>query len=144
VRGQALIALDRASEAREDLELVRDSFEKSLGRDHPFVADPLTGLGEVALAEHHPADARAVLERAWELRSTHVADAGVREQTAFSLARAVWESAPGDRRHALELAREAHDGYAAIPDLASRLHAVDRWLEARHAAPAPEPHAFAP
>ena len=108
---------------------------RSLGRDHPFVADPLTGLGEVALAEHHPADARALLERAWELRSTHVADAGVREETAFSLARAIWESAPADRRHALELAREAHDGYAAIPDLASEAARGRSWLEARHAAP---------
>jgi hypothetical protein len=134
-RGQALIALDRAGEAHADFVLVRDGFERMLGHDHPFLAEPLTGLGEVALFERRAADARAELERAWELRSTHVADAGAREQTAFDLARAIWDAAPGDRRHALELAREARDGYAAIPDLEPRLAVVDHWLEARHAKP---------
>ena len=76
-------------------------------------------------------EARAVLERAWEIRATNVADAGAREQTAFSLARAVWDSAPADRAHALELGREAREGYAAIPDLAPRLAAVEQWLDAR-------------
>jgi hypothetical protein len=71
-----------------------------------------------------------LLERAWEIRSTHTADGGVREQTAFSLAQAIWEAAPADRRHALELAAEARDGYTAIPDLAPRLALVDRWLAA--------------
>jgi hypothetical protein len=67
------------------------------------------------------------------MRSTHLADAGVREETAFALARAVWEASPGDRPHALELAAEAREGYAAFPDLAPRLAVVERWIEAHRA-----------
>ena len=128
-RAHALWAVRRTAEARADAAAVEAAFEKVLGRDHPFLADPMTVLGEVALAEGHPADARAVLERAWEFRSTHVTDAGAREETGFALARAIWESAVEDRPHALELAGEARDGYAAIPDLAPRLAVVQRWIE---------------
>jgi tetratricopeptide (TPR) repeat protein len=128
VRGQALLDLGRAAEARADIKAVLETFERVLGRDHPFLADPMLGLGQLALAEGRPADAQALLERAWEIRSIHNADGGVREQTAFSLARAIWDAAPGDRKHATELATEARDGYAALPDMASRLAQVDRWL----------------
>ena len=134
VRGRALVALDRAAEARSDIEAVMEIFERGLGRDHAFLAEPMTSLGEVALAERRPLDAQGVLERAWEIRSTYMAEAGAREETAFNLARALWEASPADRRHALELAAEARDGYAAIPDLAPRMAAVDRWLAGRHAA----------
>ena len=136
VRGQALIALERGGEARTDMEAALETFERVLGRDHPFLADPLTGLGQVALGAGRPADAQGLLERAWEIRSTHTADGGVREQTAFSLAQAIWDAAPADRRHALELAGEAHDGYAAMPDLAPRLALVDRWLAGHATKPA--------
>src|SRR5262249_8499032 len=132
VRGQALIVLGRGGEARRDMEAVLDTFERVLGRDHPFLADPMTGLGEVALAARRPAEAQGLLERAWEIRSTHTADAGVREQTAFSLAQAIWDAAPADRKHALELATEARDGYSGIPDMTSRLVLVDSWLVGRH------------
>ena len=133
IRGRALVALDRAAEARSDLEAVMEIFERLLGRDHPFLAEPMTGLGEVALAERRPVDALGLLERAWEMRSTHTADGGAREETAFHLARAMWEASPADRRHALELAAEARDGYAAMPDFVPRLAAIDRWLSGRHA-----------
>ena len=135
VRGQALLALGRGAEARADMDAVLDTFERVLGRDHPFLADPLTGLGEVALAERRPAEAQGLLERAWEIRSTNIADGGVREQTAFSLAQAIWDAAPSDRKHALELAIEARDGYAATPDLAPRVALVDRWLAGRRVRP---------
>ena len=89
----------------------------------------------MALAERRPADAQALLERAWEIRSTHIADGGVREQTAFSLAQAIRDAAPADRKHAFELATEARDGYMAIPDLAANVGLVDRWLAGRRARP---------
>ncbi len=88
-RAHALTALKRSAEARADVTAVEASFDKTLGRDHPFLADPMTVLGEVALDEERPLDARAVLERAWEIRSTHVTDGGAREETAFALARAI-------------------------------------------------------
>ena len=134
-RAHALVGLKRAAEARAYVTAVEASFEKTLGRDHPFLADPMTVLGEVALAEGRPLDARAVLERAWEIRSTHVTDAGAREETAFALARAIWGSSEADRTHALELANEARDGYAAIPDLAPRLAALQQWIDERADAP---------
>jgi len=130
-RAHALVALGRPGEARPDVQAVIAAFERSLGRDHPFLADPMTVLGEVALAEGRPLDARGALERAWEMRSTHLADAGAREETAFALARAIWGSSDADHPHALELAREAQDGYAAIPDLAARLAVVSQWIDAR-------------
>jgi eukaryotic-like serine/threonine-protein kinase len=131
VRGEALVELNRAGEARADIQSVLTGFERTLGRDHPFLADPMTALGQVALVEGRPGDARAILERAWEIRSTHVADAGAREETAFNLARAIWGSSEADRAHALELAREAQEGYAAIPDLAPRLAVVQTWIDER-------------
>jgi eukaryotic-like serine/threonine-protein kinase len=130
-RAHALVALKRTAEARADVITVEAAFEKALGRDHPFLADPMTVLGEVALQEGRPLDARGVLERAWEIRSTHVTDAGAREETAFALARAIWGSAETDRAHAKELANEARDGYAAIPDLAPRLTVVEQWIDER-------------
>ena len=56
---------------------------------------------------------------------------------AFALARAIWGSAEADRPHALELANEARDGYAQIPDLAPRLKVVRQWIDEsyRHTAP---------
>jgi len=141
VRGQALIALARGPEARTDMEAVLDTFERVLGRDHPFLADPMTGLGEVALAERRPTEAQGLLERAWEIRSTHIADGGVREETAFSLAQAIWDAAPADRPHAIDLATEARDGYSSIPDLAPRAAIVDRWLTDRRSAHPSASHA---
>ena len=134
VRGQSLIALDRVGEAGAEMQAVADTFERVLGRDHPFLADPMTGLGEIALAEHRPSEAQGLLERAWEIRSTHTTDGGIREETAFRLAQAIWEAAPADRKHAVELAAEARDGYGDIPDMASRLALVNRWLS-EHAEP---------
>ncbi len=130
-RAHAFVALERAAEARTEVATVEASFEKTLGHDHPFLADPMTVLGEAALAEGRPMDARAVLERAWEIRSTHVTDAGAREETAFALSRAIWGSSVADRTHALELAHEARDGYAGIPNLAPRLAVVQRWIDER-------------
>jgi tRNA A-37 threonylcarbamoyl transferase component Bud32/tetratricopeptide (TPR) repeat protein len=131
VRGQSLIALNRMGEAGAEMQAVLETFERALGRDHPFLADPMTGLGEVALAEHRPSEAQGLLERAWEIRSTHTTDGGIREETAFRLAQAIWDAAPADRNHALELAAEARDGYGDIPDMASRLAMVNRWLAER-------------
>lgn len=130
-RAHALVVLKRTADARADVTAVETAFEKTLGRDHPFLADPMTVFGEVALAEGQPQEARAVLERAWEIRSTHVTDGGAREETGFALARAIWGSAEADRTHALELANEARDGLAAIPDLAARLAVVQQWIGER-------------
>jgi hypothetical protein len=138
-RGQALIALERMGDAGTEMQSVLETFERVLGRDHPFLADPMTGLGQIALAARRSSEAQGLLERAWEIRSTHTADGGVREQTAFSLARAIWDAAPADRKHALDLAAEARDGYADLPDMASRLAVVNGWLSERSASRSERP-----
>ena len=126
-RARARLAAGRAAEAAADLDVADVAFERALGSDHPFLADPMTARGLLELARGQAKPARDLLERAWETRSTQLADAGEREETAFALARAIW-AASGDHAHALELAREARDGYAALPDLSARLAAVERWL----------------
>jgi tetratricopeptide (TPR) repeat protein len=130
-RGRALLALQRPQEARPDLEAARASFEKSLGADHPRLADPFTALGQLALAERRAVEAQALLERAWAIRSAHPADGGAREETAFALARALWEAGTAERRRAVSLVNQARDGYSALPDLASQLIAVETWVDAR-------------
>jgi hypothetical protein len=128
-RARAQLALGRATDARADLDAARVAFERTLGHDHPFLADPMTAAGQLALAISDATRARDLLERAWEIRSTQLADGGTREETAFALARATWATA-GDDSHALELAREAQDGYAAFPDLGTRRMAVAAWIAA--------------
>ena len=126
-RARALLAAGRAVDAAADAEGARAAFEHALGQDHPFLAEPLTVRGELALARGDPARARDLLERAWEIRSTQLTDAGAREETAFALARAIWLSS-NDHAHALELAREARDGYGTLPDLAGRQAVVAGWI----------------
>ncbi len=116
------------------MEAVLDTFERVLGRDHPFLADPMTGLGEVALAERR-AGRRASAART---RVGDPVDAHGRRRRRANRRRSAWRKrsgtpSPADRRHALELAAEARDGYAGDARLAHRLALVDRWL----AAPSP-------
>ncbi|HXU60266.1 MAG TPA: serine/threonine-protein kinase, partial [Polyangia bacterium] len=128
-RARALLLAGRTPEAAGDLDAASAAFERTLGHDHPFLAGPMTLRGLVELGRGQAEPARDLLERAWETRSTALADAGEREETAFALARAIWATS-GDHAHALELAREARDGYAALPDLSARLTSVERWLAA--------------
>ncbi|HVY38238.1 MAG TPA: hypothetical protein VHM31_09885, partial [Polyangia bacterium] len=126
-RARALLAAGRAGDAAGDAEAAGAAFEGALGHDHPFLVEPMTVRGELALARGDAAAARDLLERAWEIRSTQLTDAGAREETAFALARAIWLSS-SDHAHALELAREARDGYGTFPDLAGRQAAVAGWI----------------
>ncbi|MES1210420.1 MAG: hypothetical protein ABUS79_31155, partial [Pseudomonadota bacterium] len=126
-RARALLGAGRAADAVADAEAARAAFELALGHDHPFLVEPMTVRGELALARGDAARARDLLERAWEIRSTQLTDAGAREETAFALARAIWLSSR-DHAHALELAREARDGYGTLPDLAGRQAVVAGWI----------------
>ncbi|HSS37325.1 MAG TPA: tetratricopeptide repeat protein, partial [Polyangia bacterium] len=134
VRARALLAAGRAADAAADAEAARAAFELALGHDHPFLVEPMAVRGQLALARGDGAGARDLLERAWEIRSTQETDAGAREETAFALARAIWLSS-SDRAHALDLAREARDGYGTLPDLAGRQAVVAGWIAARGSRP---------
>jgi len=97
-----------------------------------WVGEALTGEGEDLLALGRAKDAIAPLERAFELRSKPEADPEDRANTAFPLARALWDGG-GDRARALVLARDAR---SVIAPLAARYGAyraetlgrLDAWL----------------
>ena len=130
--GTALAALERAAEARADVHGGRGRRSSACwGATTRSSADPLTVLGEVALARGAAAPTRAACSSAPGSSGRRTsADGGARESRRRSAWRsAIWDVAPADRAHALELAGEARDGYAAIPDLAPRLASVDQWLE---------------
>ena len=138
VRGQALLALGRSVEARADMEAVLDTFERVLGHDHPFLADPMAALGEVALAEGGRPTRRACSNVPGRFaRPTWPTAASA------SRPRSAWRGrsgmpSPADHKHALELAGEARDGYAALPDLAARLTAVEAgWPSIARTQPRP-------
>jgi tRNA A-37 threonylcarbamoyl transferase component Bud32 len=139
LRGQALLASDRPQEAGPELKASVDELETIVGPDEPVLADALTALGEIALRARRPREARALLRRAWDLQEKAVVDAGVREQTSFSLARALWDGSPAEGRRAMELARQARDGYVMLPDLAPRLSAVQQWIDGRRGVRAAAP-----
>jgi serine/threonine-protein kinase len=99
--GRVLVHLDEWEEASRQLEHALTRQEKVLGPKHPRLADTLLGLAELRLAQHRPAEALPLLERALPL-SRGVISA----QVQFTLARALWASG-GGRPRALELASKA-------------------------------------
>jgi eukaryotic-like serine/threonine-protein kinase len=129
-RGEIFAALGRRQEARRQFEEVLATWTKELGPDHPYLAFPLTGLGRVALDEGRPAAAVPLLERAVRLRSNQPSFVGRLEDSQLALATALWGSG-ADRRRAVELARAARQGYAALPSFATKIKEADEWLR-RH------------
>jgi hypothetical protein len=84
----------------------------------------------VALDEGQPAAAVPLLERAVRLRSNQPSFLGRLEDSQLALATALWES-DADRRRAVELARAARQGYAAVPSFATKVKEADEWLRRR-------------
>jgi tetratricopeptide (TPR) repeat protein/predicted Ser/Thr protein kinase len=129
--------VDRPADAPAHFEAMRRALESALPADHPYQAYPLSGLGRARLALGEPAAAVPLLERAlalWE--STGAASAHDLATDRFALARALWESGR-DRRRALDLARLARDGLAALAVESLPLRdQVAEWLSANAAAPA--------
>jgi hypothetical protein len=85
-------------------------------------------LARCALADHRPAAARDLLQRALAAAvrtdATPLEVAEVEEQ----LARALW--ATGEPARALRLAESASARYAALPELADRREQMRAWLAA--------------
>ncbi|MDB4983575.1 MAG: serine/threonine kinase family protein [Myxococcales bacterium] len=128
-RGEILNALGRPREARQSFERARIIWERELGVDSRNLAYALTGIGESYLSEGEPASALTALERANGIRVAKETDFQRRGDTAFALARALWE-AKRDRVRARVLAESAREEYARAA-VAAKLADVDGWL-ARH------------
>lgn len=105
--------------------------ERAHGPEHLDVAASLASVARAELEVGRPAQALESLERAWSLREPTALDPGRRGETAFWLARALWE-AGGDRGRALRLAQRARELVAASEGAGRReLPAIDAWLARR-------------
>jgi tetratricopeptide (TPR) repeat protein len=102
----------------------------------PSVGDdllgPLTGLGELLVAQGRATEAVQPLERALAQIGTRPLEPAVIARTRFALARALWQT--GDRARALDLAHTARDAYRGTTyPHARELAAVDSWLAGKPA-----------
>ena len=109
-RGEVLNALGRPREARQSFERARIIWERELGSDSRLLAYGLTGIGISYLAEGNAASALVPLNHAMRIRDAQETDQSKRAETAFALARALWES-NRDRSRAVTLAEQAKDSY---------------------------------
>jgi eukaryotic-like serine/threonine-protein kinase len=125
-RGEILNSLGRFAEARQAFERARVIEERELGLEALNLSYVLTGIGVSYLLEGNPASAIVVLERALKIRQAQEPDPAKRAETAFALARALWES-NRDRARARALAEEAKAGYAK-PNTKPKLAEVESWL----------------
>ena len=129
--GDVALRLGELAAAAEHYTRARQVLARALGEDAAPLAYPLTGIGEVYLAQARPDEARQTLERALALRD--LGDHAALARTRFALARALAAVDPGRAR---ELAEQARDAYRE----AGEVHALERaeveaWLGASQPAP---------
>src|SRR5262249_21769642 len=126
--GSVLRAQHKGKEAMACFKRALVIMEKSMGPNHPYLADALVGMGEVYLDQGDAAAARAPLERAVALlekasvRATDRADA----QFALSRALAAAQVEPVRARSLAEAALHAYAGSRAFPD---KRNNVEAWLK---------------
>jgi len=131
--GETLTMLGRRDEAHAAFIRALTIEERAFGKDGVNVAYPLAGLADLYLRERQPAAAIPLLERALRIRQARESDFAVVADTAFVLARALWDVG-GDRPRAARLATEARDAYAREPaTLRPRLDDVERWMASHRA-----------
>jgi serine/threonine protein kinase/tetratricopeptide (TPR) repeat protein len=126
--GEILNALGRPAEARRVFERARITWEREVGPESRSLAYPLTGIGLSYLAESNPGNALAPLERAFTIRKSQETNPAKRAETAYALARALWES-NRDKARARTLADEARSDYQRARAKAKVVE-VEKWLQA--------------
>jgi hypothetical protein len=83
-------------------------------------------MGQVLVAQMRSSEAMAHYEHAMAIRRATNAPVGQTAQTAFALAKILWENEP---ERARRLAEEARDGYRSAGQAHERsLRSVERWL----------------
>jgi tetratricopeptide (TPR) repeat protein len=122
------LARGRTEEALATYRRALSAAERSVGRDHPFAGDALTGMGDCMWKLGQLAAAQSAFERALAIRK-----AGARPielaDTEFGLARTLAQR--GDTRRAMELAKAARQRYAGDPAAREQLAELDAWLRSR-------------
>jgi tetratricopeptide (TPR) repeat protein/predicted Ser/Thr protein kinase len=121
----------------EALETYRQSLaidQKILGATHPDVAYSWQGIGLALRGLGRSREAVEPLSRAVALRQSGEVGPELLAESRWALAQALWESG-GDRRRALDLARQAADGFAAVGRPNNRREITD-WLHKHGANPA--------
>jgi len=132
-RGLIFLATSHPAEAREQFQLMWARMRETLPPDAPMLIHPLTGLGRVALAEGHPDQARPLLERAIvHCDRPGNLDPPTCATARLELGRILWRSGK-ERARASALIASARTAFAAIPDLAAKVEAIDQWRRTAHA-----------
>jgi eukaryotic-like serine/threonine-protein kinase len=128
--GDALNKLGRPAEALPHLERARDIMAAALGPEHADNANVYTTMGISLLALGRAREAREALEHSEAIASRQPGIPDDLAEIRFTLARAL-ESDPSQRARARELARAAHDAYAALGEPYEKETAATRdWLAA--------------
>jgi serine/threonine-protein kinase len=104
---------------------------RTLGPEHPDVANSLIGLADLAFEQGRPADGIAPAERAVALRDRDDTPAELLAASRFVLARVLWEAPAGrgrDRERARAEALKARDAYRGAKGEEEKLAEVEAWL----------------
>ncbi len=128
--GVVLRKLGRHAEALPLFERAREVWAQTRGLDHPLVAQARLDIGRSLFELGRADEALPHLEYAHASRTELVAPAGLRAESGFALARALWEQ--GEHARARELASSAL-ALARAPDDEGDPEVVDeatRWLAA--------------
>ncbi|HEY5934196.1 MAG TPA: serine/threonine-protein kinase [Kofleriaceae bacterium] len=101
--------------------------EKEVGKDHPYVGDALSGMGECYIWARNFSGAKQVLERALAIRKLGARPIEIAD-VEIALARALWELGATHHPRALELARSARTAFASSPAMKKQLAEAEAFL----------------
>jgi tetratricopeptide (TPR) repeat protein len=107
-------------------------WETGLGSEHPLLAWPLSGIGNVFVDKGMPEEALEPLERAVSLCEKKTCQPEPHGRGLFALARALVATG-GDNERAVRLATEARGVFGEASYLKKELEEVDAWLKERGA-----------
>jgi tetratricopeptide (TPR) repeat protein len=122
-----LRAQHKLKEAMSSFKRALDIMEKTMGPNHPYLADALVGIGQVHLDAGEVAAARAPLERAVALLATASVRATDRADAQFTLAKAL-AAGQVDPARARSLAEAALSAYAGSRAFTEQRAEVAKWL----------------
>jgi len=129
-QSEILTALGKFAAARSAIEKARAILKQE--DPGPFgTGYMLLDEGKLELAEGNPRAAVASLEKSLSFLGTQ--DRRWTAEARFTLARALWQSSPSQRKQALELAHMASEAIADAPTAAGLKRAIAAW-EREHAA----------
>jgi serine/threonine-protein kinase len=127
---EVLLAQGRLEAAEPEARAALELREAILDPNHPDLAASRYVLAALLVELDRPAEALALAEEAWSRRRQDDIPAAQRADTAFLLARLLWEASPADRDRAQKLAQVALDSYPGGAFHAPKVRRVRQWLDA--------------